>query len=99
MKEEMRNTHTLRISLNFPEERWKRGRLLAPRSGAGGDEHACHARERLVGVLEKRPVAAVLLVIEGDKGTIITNDPDNITIRNQNYTLGNTVSDGKIILN
>lgn len=40
-----------------------------------------------------------LLVIEDGKGTIITTDPQNITIRNQDYTLGNTVSDGKIVLN
>ena len=61
-------------------------------------------KERAVGFINDNPEyfggkIVTLLVIEGDKGTIITNDPDNITIRNQNYTLGNTVSDGKIILN
>ena len=61
-------------------------------------------KEKAVGFINDNPEyfggkIVTLLVIEGDKGTIITNDPDNITIRNQNYTLGNTVSDGKIILN
>lgn len=40
-----------------------------------------------------------LLVFEDGKGKIITNSPDEITIRNENYTLGNTVVDGKIVLN
>lgn len=40
-----------------------------------------------------------LLVFEDGAGKIITTDPDGITIKNQSYALGNTVVDGKIVLN
>lgn len=41
----------------------------------------------------------VMLVIEGGQGKVITNRPDDITIVNKAYTLGNTVENGKIVLN
>lgn len=40
----------------------------------------------------------VMLVIEDGNGIIITNRPEDVTVRNSAYTLGNTVKDGKIIL-
>lgn len=40
-----------------------------------------------------------LLVFEDGVGKIITTNPDDITIKNESYTLGNTIVDGKIVLN
>lgn len=41
----------------------------------------------------------LMLVFEGGQGKIITNRPDQVTITNDAYSLGNTVADGKITLN
>lgn len=41
----------------------------------------------------------VMLVFEGEDGKIITNCPDDLTVRNSAYPIANTVVDGKIVLN
>ncbi len=40
----------------------------------------------------------IMLVFEEGQGKIITNQPERVTVVNTAYTLGNMVSDGKIIL-
>ncbi len=40
----------------------------------------------------------LMLVFEDGQGKIITNQPERVTVVNTAYTLGNTVTDGKIIL-
>lgn len=47
--------------------------------------------------LSNRKVVA--LIFEDGAGKIITNCPQDIKITNENYTLANTVADGKIVLN
>lgn len=41
----------------------------------------------------------LMLVFEGGQGKIICNRPDDITVVNEAYVLGNTVENGKIVLN
>ncbi|MGN1104904.1 MAG: FAD:protein FMN transferase [Candidatus Coproplasma sp.] len=55
------------------------------------------AVEYINGNLSDRLV--IMLVIEKGQGKIICNRPDEITVVNTAYTLGNTVEEGKIILN
>ena len=40
-----------------------------------------------------------MLIFEDGAGKILTNAPDYFTVENKNYTLANTVVDGKIVLN
>lgn len=41
----------------------------------------------------------VMLVFEDGTGKIITNCPEDFEIKNKNYTVANTVADGKIVFN
>lgn len=41
----------------------------------------------------------IMLIIDGGKGEIITNCPEEVTVRNKNYKICNQVLDGKIVLN
>lgn len=41
----------------------------------------------------------LMLVFEGGQGKVVTNQPDGVTVLNEAYVAGNTVEEGKIVLN
>lgn len=41
----------------------------------------------------------IMLIMDGGKGEIITNCPEEVTVRNKNYKICNQVKDGNIVLN